>query len=159
MDLLSRILPKRLQGAEAFRSARGHLGFNVLEFWQWSVSDLVSNATRGRLAEFLVAKALCISTSGVRDEWAACDLLTAEGMKIEVKSSAYLQSWAQTRPSSIVFSVRKARAWDPDSNRQAAVPTREAVVYVFALLAHRDKATLDPLTSTSGSSMLFRHRC
>lgn len=35
---------------------------------------LVSNATRGRLAEFIVAAGLKIDTSGVRDEWAASDL-------------------------------------------------------------------------------------
>lgn len=97
------------------------------------------------IAEFIVAQALGIPTSGVRDEWAAYDLETPQGIKVEVKSSAYLQSWAQRQPSNVIFSVRKARAWDPDSNRQAPVSTREADVYVFALLAHLDKATIDPL--------------
>jgi len=69
-----------------------------------SLSDLVSNATRGRLAEFIVAQALNVDTSGVRDEWAAYDLLTSSGIKVEVKSAAYLQSWAQRRHSNILCS-------------------------------------------------------
>jgi len=121
------------------------LGWKLYEFWQWSASDLVSNATRGRLAEFIVAKSLGIPTCGVRDEWAAYDLRSACGIRIEVKSAAYLQSWMQRRPSSISFSVRPARAWDPDCNRQARSPSRPADVYVFALLAHMDKSSIDPM--------------
>jgi hypothetical protein len=145
MNYLGPLTPKRLLGSERFRSAGQSLEFDVLEFWRWSASDLVSNATRGRLAEFITARALGAPTLGVRDEWAAYDLETPEGIKVEVKSSAYLQSWAQAKPSSVLFNVSKARAWDRESNRQAAVPTREAEVYVFALLGHQNKETLDPL--------------
>jgi hypothetical protein len=35
--------------------------------------------------------------------------------------------------------------WDPDTNRQAAKPSRLADVYVFALLACMDKPSIDPL--------------
>ena len=145
MNYLGPLTPKRLLGSERFRSAGQSLEFDVLEFWRWSASDLVSNATRGRLAEFITARALGAPTLGVRDEWAAYDLETPEGIKVEVKSSAYLQSWAQAKPSSVLFSVRKARAWDRESNRQAAVASREAEVYVFALLRHQHQETLDPL--------------
>ncbi len=145
MNNLGPVTAKRLLGSEAFRSAGQSLEFNVLDFWRWSASDLVSNATRGRLAEFITAWALDAPTSGVRDEWAAYDLDTPERIKVEVKSCAYLQSWAQARPSSVAFNVRRARAWHRESNRQATVPTREADVYVFALLAHQNKETLDPL--------------
>lgn len=137
--------PRRLNGSEHFCTGGHTLDFDVLDFWRWSVSDLVSNATRGRLAEYIVARALGIPTSGVRDEWAAFDLETATGIKVEVKSAAYLQSWYQKAPSQVIFSVRKARAWDPATNTLAAEAARQADVYVFALLAHRDKTTLDPL--------------
>jgi hypothetical protein len=50
-----------------------------------TASDLVSNSTRGVLAEFIVARALGLDT-GVRTEWQAFDLETASGKKIEVKS-------------------------------------------------------------------------
>ena len=119
--------------------------YTVLDFWSWSASDLVSNATRGCLAEFIVAKALGISTIDVRDEWAAYDLITPDGVKIEAKSAAYVQSWAQKRHSPIQFVTPKTRAWDPDTNLQATEAKRQADVYVFALLAHKDKATVDPL--------------
>ncbi|MFQ5667600.1 MAG: hypothetical protein ACE5I7_14405 [Candidatus Binatia bacterium] len=65
---------KRHQGGESFHSGGHPLGFDLLDFWQWSCSDLVSNATRGILAEYLVAGALEAAGDCVRDEWAAYDL-------------------------------------------------------------------------------------
>jgi len=135
---------KRLAGTELFTMKGRKTGINVADFWAWSVSDLMSNATRGRLAEFIVAKAMGISTDGVRDEWAAYDLITENGIKIEVKSAAFLQTWAQRRASTISFSIRPARAWEPETNRLAEKPERLTDVYVFALLAHMDKSTIDP---------------
>jgi hypothetical protein len=66
------------------------LDFDLLSFWQWSASDLLSNATRGTVAEYLVARALDADPEGIRDEWAAYDLKTKDGVKVEVKSAAYL---------------------------------------------------------------------
>lgn len=146
MTNLLRIKAQRLDGSEPFRLGDRALPFNVLEFWRWSASDLVSNATRGRLAEFIVASALGIDTSGVRDEWAAYDLDMPPGIKVEVKSCAYLQSWNQSRLSPIQFTIRPSRAWNPETNQQAPLPSRSAHVYVFALLSHPDKATLNPLS-------------
>lgn len=135
---------KRRGGDEAFRDGARDLGFDLTEFWQWSCSDLVSNTTRGILAEYLVAKALGVA-AGVREEWAAYDLTAADGTRIEVKSAAYIQSWHQERPSPITFQVRKTRAWDRESNRQSEEVRRQADVYVFAVLAHQNQSTLDPL--------------
>lgn len=142
---LPRLIALRRAGDEPFHAGTRQLGFDLLDFWRWSVSDLVSNATRGRLAEYLVARALGGPATPVRDEWAAYDLSTADGIRIEVKSAAYLQAWSQRAPSTIGFSVRKARAWDPETNALAETAARHADVYVFALLAHMDKATLDPM--------------
>jgi hypothetical protein len=140
------ILPSpRRTGSERFHSQNAVLPFTLLDFWQWSVSDLVSNATRDRLAEYLVAKALGISTADVRDEWAAYDLITPSGIRVEVKSAAYLQAWHQKKLSAITFSTRSTRAWDAETGKLSEVSARQADVYVFALLAHRNKATLDPL--------------
>ena len=135
----------RVRGDEAFHADGSARGFTVLDFWRWSVSDLVSNTMRGVLAEFIVARALDIDTTAGREEWAAYDLRTADGVTVEVKSAAYVQSWAQHRPSAIQFAVGKRRAWDSATNHMAEEPTRSAAVYVFALLAHQDRATLDPL--------------
>ncbi len=144
-EYLQRISVVRKSGTERFRNGSEFLDFDLLSFWQWSSSDILSNATRGVVAEYLVARALGIDREGVRDEWAAYDLETSEGLRIEVKSAAYLQSWLQTAFSRISFTVRKTLAWDPDTNRQSTVPTRQAHVYVFALLAHRDKQSVDPM--------------
>ncbi len=144
MSELGPIDTKRLTGHETVHERGRSLGFSVLEFWQWSASDLVSNATRGILAEYLVAHALGVE-GGVRDEWAAYDVTAKDGTQIEVKSAAYIQSWHQHRPSQIVFRIRKTRAWDRESNRQSDEVRRQADVYVFAILAHREQATLDPL--------------
>jgi hypothetical protein len=135
----------RKTGTEAFRRADTSEGFDLLDFWQWNMSDLVSNATRGVLAEYIVARALGISTSGVRAEWAAYDLKMPDGTRIEVKSAAYIQTWAQRNLSSISFGVAKRLAWDAETNSTDLIPNRHADVYVFALLAHKDKATIDPL--------------
>jgi len=70
---------KRLVGREPLRDGGRALGFDVLAVWRWSTSDLVSNATRGVLAENLVAQALGMSDGCVREEWAACDLEAPDG--------------------------------------------------------------------------------
>lgn len=145
---LGRITLQAKSGDERFHSHGASLGFTLLDFWRWSVSDLLSNAARGRLAEFIVARALGIPTNDVRDEWAAHDLTTTDGITIEVKSAGYVQSWAHTTYSKIRFATPKTRAWDPNTNRMEADPKRHARVYVFALLAHKDKSTIDPLDVT-----------
>jgi hypothetical protein len=76
--------------------------------------------------------------------WAQFDLQTKDDVKVEVKSAAYLQSWAQRRFSNISFSYRVTRGFDADKNKTEDVPLRHADVYVFALLSHKDKASIDP---------------
>lgn len=142
---LGRIPVRRLSGSEPFTDGEHGLGFDLLGFWQWSVSDVIANTTRGVLAEYLVARSLGIDVSGVRDGWAACDLCTPSGVNVEVKSAAYLQSWHQTETSIISFRTPKTRAWDPDTNRLDAEAKRQADAYIFAILAHRQKSTLNPL--------------
>jgi hypothetical protein len=97
------------------------------------------------LAEFIVAAALGIATSRVREGWAIWDLTTSDGTKIEVKSSAYLQSWGQARLSRISFDARETRAWYADGVGYVGDARRHADVYVFALLKQTDKATVNPL--------------
>ena len=121
------------------------LNFSLIDFWKWSASDLLSNATRGRFAEFIVATATNADTKQIRDEWSAFDLETREGIKIEVKSAAYVQSWFQRKLSPISFSTKAAFVWDWITNKQEETARRSADVYVFCLLDHQDKQTIDPL--------------
>ena len=131
-------------GAEPLHNGGQPLGATLLDFWRWSASDLVSNATRGILAEYIVAHALGLA-AGVRAEWDAYDLVTETGLRVEVKSAAYLQSWFHKMLSAIGFGIRPTLAWSADTNELATERKRQADVYVFCLLAHKDKATVDPL--------------
>ena len=144
MDELGPIELKRRGGHESFHIAGRPLGFDLLSFWQWSSSDLVSNATRGVVAEYLVAQALGVA-GGVRDEWAPYDVDAPGGIRVEVKSAAYIQSWNQELLSPITFRIPKTRAWDRTTNREGDHLRRQADVYVFALLAHTEQKTLDVL--------------
>jgi hypothetical protein len=135
--------PTRKTGDEPLRSQSHNLGPTLLDFWRWSASDLVSNDTRGVIAEFIVSRALGLD-DGVRTEWDAFDLLF-HGLKIEVKSASYLQSWFHRQPSVIRFAIRSTRLWDSSTNVTGVDLKRRADLYVFCLLTHMDKETLDPL--------------
>ena len=61
MNELKELEITKRSGNEKFQNGSNNLDFNLLSFWQWSSSDVVSNATRGILAEYIVGKALgCI---------------------------------------------------------------------------------------------------
>lgn len=135
----------RKDGSEALHLGGSPLGIELREFWSWFASDLVSNANRGVFAEFIVARALGVSTASLREEWAAYDLVMESGLKIEVKSSAYVQTWSQRQLSRISFTIAPTRAFDATSNAYELARKRQADVYVFALLAHKDKSSVDPL--------------
>ena len=88
------------------------------------------------LAEYIVAKALGIDEVK-RLEWHSHDLdVDIDGVKVgvEVKSSAYVQSWNQTQPSVIEFGIGPAKGWNAHTNTWAPSVKRSADVYVFCLL-------------------------
>lgn len=132
-------------GTEQLTFKEKPLEFSLMDFWQWSVSDILSNATRGRFAEFINATAVNVDIKTIRDEWGAFDLETPNGIKIEVKSSAYLQTWYQKALSKISFSTKAAFTLDVATNKYSELASRSADVYVFCLLHHENKKTVDPL--------------
>ena len=141
------ISTKKLDGAETFKKAEGSplAAADILDYWSWAYSDIVGNTNRGALAEFIVARAIG-SEPAVRNDWAAYDLEAPSGIKVEVKSSAYLQSWHQTTVSAPSFSIRKAKEWSPETNEFGEERLRHSDVYVFCLLAYKgDKRMLNPL--------------
>ena len=127
-------------GDEPFRDGSQKLDCTLLDFWRWSASDLTNNALRGVLAEYIVALALGL-TKSTRVEWDAHDLVTPSGAKIEIKSAAYLQSWAQAKLSKISFGIRQTQLLSGESRESK----RQAQIYVFCLLHHQEQTTLDPL--------------
>ena len=114
----------RLTGKEPFHHAGRALPSRALDFWSWVDSDLLSNALRGRLAEYLVAVDLGVADT-IRTEWAPYDLEASGGISVEVKSSAYLQTWHQRCPSTISFGIAPTRAWDPDTGRYGSERKRQ----------------------------------
>jgi len=107
------------------------------DFWSWAYSDILSNATRSVLAEYIVGFALDVLDQP-RVEWDACDL-RYRGKRIEVKASAYLQSWGQKRLSTLVFDIGRHVAWDAGTNTYAAEPLRTADCYVFCVFTDKDR--------------------
>lgn len=69
----------------------------LLDFLSWAYSDLCDDVNKGIFAEWLVAKILDIK-SPRRYLWANCDMETSSGVRIEVKASAYWQSWKALNP-------------------------------------------------------------
>lgn len=116
----------------------------VAEFWRWAFSDLRDNTTRGVLAEFLVAKAIG-DKRPVRVGWGNFDALAPDGTKIEVKCSAFLQSWSQREHSQLVFGRLAAREFDADRNEYSADIRVRADVFVFAVQTQREPSAYDML--------------
>lgn len=145
MNKLKEIKACPKTGNESLTDNGQKTNYNLLDFWRWSVSDILSNATRGRFAEFVVGTAVGLNPKNLRDEWDAFDLTTEEGIRIEVKSAAYIQSWNQHSFSTISFSIKPARFWDAKTNMSRGEPKRHADLYVFCHLKHKDQDTIDPL--------------
>ena len=140
---LPRALTPRLSGSELITSP-----ITVLNYWQWAHSDVLENVQRGIFAEYLVACALGI-TEAARIGWASYDLsypgLRRPEYKIEVKSSAYLQSWEQSKHSTISFGIGEKIVFEP--GMPASDPRYSADCFVFCVFEHREAETanvLDP---------------
>jgi hypothetical protein len=143
-ELQSRLENERKIGTEPFTAGSEPLGFHVVSFWQWAHSDLSGHLIRGVLAEYFVAEALGVATA-VRDPSLPFDLRSPGGLQIEVKSAASVQGSTRREPSTISFSIRETRAWESGTSEISGASSRQADLYVFALLAHRDPGTLNPL--------------
>ena len=139
--------PTMKSGKEPFRTGSECSDFALLDYWQWAESDLLNNTRRGTIAEFLVARAVRAAEEP-RVEWAAFDVETPGGIKIEVKSSAYVQSWKQYGRSAISFDIAPRKSsWDPKTNETVTYdpPRRMADVYVFCVLGDASCTLPDPL--------------
>lgn len=144
----------RKNGNEPITFAGEPIGYTILDFWSWNSSDLLDNTLRGNYSEFVVAAALGLDLKSVRRNWEPWDLTYSfnseedeeqrKDIRIEVKSSSYLQAWDQVQLSNIVFSIRPTRAWDAEKGFSDTVE-RRSDVYVFCLYAETDTIIADPL--------------
>lgn len=128
---------------EKFHFKGRSLDFKLVDFWTWNQSDLIENRNRGILAEFLVRQALGLENP-TRLEWDAFDLITSDGLKIEIKSAAYIQAWKQKKYSSISFDIKPTKTLLANNN-YSTESTRQSDIYVFCLLHHLDQDTIDPM--------------
>jgi hypothetical protein len=115
----------------------------VRDFWLFALGDLRMHNARGYLAEFIVAKAIGIEEVS-RVEWDAYDILW-NGITIEVKSSAYLQSWDQRRLSDIRFSGLKGTRFQSRHDLDPAGKRYNAMVYAFCEQSARSHVGYDQL--------------
>ncbi|MBI1294130.1 hypothetical protein GC175_04120 [bacterium] len=106
------------------------------DFWSWAYSDLLNNRNRSIFAEFIVGVALGVIDTP-RIEWDGVDL-RYKGRAIEVKSSAYIQSWLQKQHSAIRFDIGPKQPWDAHTNTFQSLSYRSADCYVFCLFTPKD---------------------
>ena len=104
--------------------------FDAGEFWRWGFSKVQENVLRGILAEFIVARAVEAEV-GVRNAFDETDLVTPSGIKLEVKSTGYVQAWHEDRGAERV--------------RFGGLKSRAADVYVLCVHTARSRAAYDPL--------------
>lgn len=138
------IEPKRKNGNEPLVAPNGETISSLMDFWRWAYSDLVGNAERGALAEYIVACALGINHTE-RISWDKYDLMTDEGVSVEVKTSGYIQTWEQKTLSRLLFGIQPTYGWDSKTNTFGAEQKRQSDVYVFCVHKHTDQDTIDPL--------------
>jgi hypothetical protein len=117
------------------------------DFINWAFSNTLDNSLRGIVAEYLVHKAVG-GIGNSRVNWDACDIEMSDGTKIEVKTSGYLQTWSQTKPSTLAFDISKKDPWLASENRFLGRKCRYADVWVFAIHTETDRDKAEPLDPT-----------
>ena len=137
----------RKTGQEIIEFNGESTGYTLGDFWSWAASNLLSNTLRGEYAEFIVAMALGIDLIEERESWASWDLtypLDGKNIRLEVKSSSYLQAWSQKKPSLIQFGIKPARFLD-SSGQYIGNPTRQSDIYVFCVYTEKNPTKINLL--------------
>ena len=103
-------------GNERFQVGGSGIAVTVNDFWRWSFSDFSVPVTCRAFAEFLVASSLELISNGHGREGEDCDLLWTpsggSGIRIGIKSAAYVQSDDGEHPDHIVFRSPSGRICD-----------------------------------------------
>jgi len=151
---------QKLSETEKFKFKGIEQNFGLIDFWKWAFSDLITNKNRGVLAEFIVARLLGLDYM-IRPEWRLFDLEYIAGksksIKIEIKSAAYLQGWDNKKLSKIIFEISPKSVWLQDKQRYNKNELkRHSDVYIFCLLSHQDRVTLNPLELSQWDFFILR---
>ena len=134
----------KFSGSEKITDENGNSVSTVKDFWSWAYSNLTSNTQRGTYAEYLVSIALGAKAE-TKTDWGPYDILTPEGIKVEVKASGYMQTWKQAHFSKIVFGINQSHKYDYNANEYNydAEMVRQADVYVFCVEKCQDVDSLN----------------
>ena len=104
-------------------------------------SRLVTNSSRGLIAEAIVSTVLCPEWRWCSEDYYRCDFTHASGAQLEVKQSAACQSWPSKAPSVARWDVGARKGyWEGET--YVARPGRNAEIYVLAWhpVADRERA-------------------
>ena len=126
----------------------------VSDFWQWALSDLLQNTTRGILAEYIVAVLLGVDDNP-RSPWKAYDLTLPDGRTIEVKTMSRLQAWTQKRLSTPRVVIRPTRKWDPETGKMEKTPSLNANLYILCYFNADNYDAADPLDLAQWEFFIF----
>lgn len=133
-------------GDEHLISNGEELRFDMLSYWQWAYSDLIDNTERGVFAEYIVKAALSLNgpdpNQGSR-WWHPYDLTGPSGLRLEVKSSAYLQGREQSDYAKISFSIAPTKLYNEYTDYSVEAK-RHSDVFVFCIWNTKDR-TSSPL--------------
>ena len=133
----------------------------MLDFWRWAFSDLLEDTLKGLYAEWLVGQLLGLPMPhGGRPGYGNFDLRSSGGLRIEVKSSAYWQSWKLRNEDGSLKTAPEVDRWRPSAEKRISfggLRARDAVdrtrqdagyksdAYIFCLQCERDPARWDAL--------------
>lgn len=130
-------------GNEHLTSNGEDLCFNMLDYWQWAYSDLIDNTERGVFAEYIVKSALSLNgpdTNQGSRWWHPYDLTGPSGLRLEVKSSAYIQGREQADFSKISFSIAPTKLYNEYADYSIEAK-RHSDVFVFCVWNTKDRSS------------------
>jgi hypothetical protein len=122
------------------------IGYSIGDFWRWSASDLLSNTLRGSYCEFLVSAALGMDMGQTYVDWEPydiafpcrwwCDEVEQSIIRVEVKSSAYLQavSFNQKKLSNPTFGIAPTRLQLPDGHYSPELKRQSEFTFSASML-------------------------
>ena len=106
------------------------------DFHNYAFTDYLDNVVRGSLGEYLVASALGVNDTP-ESSWESWDI-TYGNIKIEVKTSSYVQTWKQKKLTTPRFGIPKRLGWQAETNEWGNTKERQADIYVFCLFTFKD---------------------
>ena len=135
-------------GDEKLISDGVYLPYTMLNFWQWSLSNIQFGMTRGTFADFIVRCSLdsggIVTRPDIGTGFEPYDLegpvipSTGRVSRIEVKSSAYLNSETCKYSERASFSIAPARVPVDGDYKKDSPQQRNNDLYVFCLYTATD---------------------